>query len=183
MSDIDELSTQLFEEAKRFLEKAQEVKDETAARIAYAHAALLLGFSSLEAHVNAIAEELTIRPSLSVLDKSILMEREYGLIKGRFQMKSGLKMYRLEDRLHHILSNFSKASLPSPTTADWWPGLKTGITLRNELVHPKNELRIDVTNVAAALEAILGCLSALYLGVYSRPFPPCNRALQSTLTF
>ena len=183
MSDIDQLSTQLFEEAKRFLEKAKEAGDEPATRSAYAHAALLLGFSSLEAHLNAISEELTIRPNLSVLDKSILLEREYGLVKGRFQTKPGLKMYRLEDRIDYVLVNFSSAGLPAPQTLDWWVGLKTGITLRNELVHPKDELRIDIAEVAAALKSILGCLSTLYQRVYGRPFPPSNRALDSRLTF
>lgn len=183
MSEIDLLSTQLFEEAKRFLEKANEMESDTAAMSAFAHAALLLGFSSLEAHLNAVAEELTLRPNLSVLDRSILTEREFGLVDGQFQTKLGLKMYRLEDRLTHILVNFSTPSSSSPTTLEWWPGLKSGITLRNGLVHPKEKLRIDGKAVAVALQAILDCLSSLYQRVYGRPFPPGNRALQSMLTF
>lgn len=183
MKEIDLISTQLFEEAKRFLEKAQEAEGDPAAMSAFAHAALLLGFSSLEAHLNAIAEELTLRAGLSVLDESILKEREFGLVCGRFETKPGLKMYRLEDRLTHILVTFSKSKLPPPNTESWWPGLKSGITLRNELVHPKDELRIDISAVAASLTAILGCLGALYKRIFGRAFPPSNRSLQSTLTF
>lgn len=183
MNEIDQLSTQLFEEAKRFLEIATAVNGDSAAKDAYAHAALLLGFSSLEAHLNAVAEELAIRPNLGVLDRSILTEREFALDKGRFQINQRLKMYRLEDRLSHILANFSLSAPQSPITSLWWANLKAGIDLRNHLVHPKAGVRVDTSEVATALKAILDCLNALYQGVYARPFPPHKRGLQSVFTF
>ena len=54
MSEIDAFATELFEEAKRFLEKAKEAVNAESER-AFLHAALLLGISSLEAHINAIS--------------------------------------------------------------------------------------------------------------------------------
>jgi hypothetical protein len=183
MNEIDQLSTQLFEEAKRFLEKAIAEKGDSSARDAFAHAALLLGFSSLEAHLNAVAEELGMRPSLGVLDKSILTEREFALDEGRFQTTQRLKIYRLEDRLSYILANFSIAGTQPPTSTPWWSKLRTGMDLRNQLVHPKAKVQVDTASVAAALTAILDCLNALYQGVYARPFPPAKRSLQSVLTF
>lgn len=183
MNEIDVLSTQLFEEAKRFLEIANTKAGDLAARDAYAHAALLLGFSSLEAHLNAVAAELAIRPSLDALDVSILIEREIKLDEGRFQTTQKLKMYRLEDRLSYILANHSPYGTKSPTTSLWWSNLKTGIELRNQLVHPKKEVQVSTTAVATALTAILDCLNDLYRGVYDRPFPPHRRLLQSVLTF
>ncbi len=57
MAEIDELSVQLLEQAKRFLEKADESTGE--GESAYCNAALLLGSCALEAHINAIADELT----------------------------------------------------------------------------------------------------------------------------
>lgn len=183
MTEIDKLSTQLFEEAKRFLEHADAKNIGIAAKDAFAHAALLLAFSSLEAHLNAIAEELSVRPNLGVLDKSILMERQFVLEKGRFQVTKGLKMYRLEDRLSYIFANFSLSGSQSPATSSWWPKLKAGIDLRNQLVHPKASLQLDTKVVAVALTAILDCLNALYQAVFGRPFPPHKRALQSVLTF
>lgn len=183
MNEIDKLSTQLFEEAKRFLEIAVATNSGDAATDAYAHAALLLGFSSLEAHLNAIAEELAMRPNLGVLDTSILTEREFSLDKGQFQMSQRLKMYRLEDRLTYILANFSLSGPQFPTASLWWPKLKAGIDLRNQLVHPKASVQVDTTAVTMALTAILDCLNALYQGVYARPFPPHKRRLQSVLEF
>ena len=59
MSSIDTFSALLFEEAKRFLERAKTSEDE-AGRTAFCHAALLLAFSSLEAHMNALSEELAL---------------------------------------------------------------------------------------------------------------------------
>ena len=64
MADIDEFAQMVFEEAKRFLEKAA-MEGANAAQSAYLHAALLLGFSALEAHVNAVCEELAALPDLS----------------------------------------------------------------------------------------------------------------------
>lgn len=183
MNDFDRLSSNLFEEAKRFLEKATNASGDLAARGAYAHAALLLGFSSLEAHVNAVAEELAERPHLGVLDISILTERDYALDSGLFQATQKLKMYRLEDRLLYIFANFSVLGSPAPTSALWWPKLKAGTDLRNQLVHPKANVAVEPAQVECALLAILECLNSLYLAVFSRPFPPHKRGLQSVLSF
>src|SRR4030042_1496324 len=57
MNEIDIFASELFEEAKRFLEKAREDENKEGQK-AYLHAALLLGMSSLEAHINAISEEM-----------------------------------------------------------------------------------------------------------------------------
>ena len=183
MNEIDQLSTQLFEEAKRFLEKASAESEGSVARDAYAHAALLLGFSSLEAHVNAIADELTLRSNLDVLDKSILTEREVVLQDGRFELTNKLKIYRFEDRVAHILANFSGADRQISGKPIWWASLKTGIDLRNQLVHPKANIVITTAAVSSALQAVLECLNALYVTIYGRPLPMFKRGLQSTLAF
>lgn len=183
MNEIDRLSNELLEEAKRFLEKAQLASNGSADRGAYAHAAILLGFSALEAHLNAVAEELAARPNLGVLDRSILTEREFTLDDGRYQVTQRLKMYRLEDRLLYIVANFSPSGSQSPTTSAWWHKLKAGIDLRNQLVHPKTRVQVDTAAVGSALTAILECLDTVYQAVFSRPFPPLKRGLQSVLSF
>lgn len=178
--DIDALSVSLFEQAKRFLEKAIEEKGEEG-EFPFCNAALLLGFSSLEAHVNAIADELALRSNLSVLEQSILMESEYKLEAGKFLLTDKLKMYRLEDRIQFILANFSVPGTPSDST--WWPDLKASIKLRNQLVHPKSGIQVKHTEVDRCLYAILNCLNHLYLSVFKKPYPSFNRALYSTLSF
>ncbi|SFO51390.1 hypothetical protein SAMN05216567_10123 [Variovorax sp. OK605] len=183
MSDIDMLSTQLFEEAKRFLEKALEESEAAAAREAYAHAALLLAFSSLESHINAVADELTLRPNLHVLDRSILTEKEFALEKGRFIIKDRLKIYRFEDRLSYILANFSSSDPFASGKPSWWPALSAGFNLRNKLVHPKENIQLTAAAVSAAMQAIFECLNALFTAIYNRPFPSFKRGLQSSLNF
>lgn len=54
------LRTQLFEEAKAFLEKFYSNREDAAA-VAYLHAALLLGYCALEAHVNNVAADFADR--------------------------------------------------------------------------------------------------------------------------
>lgn len=183
MSEFDELASQLFEEARRFLEKANGEGPGTG-KDAFLHAALLLAFSSLEAHVNATAEELAMRPNLGVLDLSILCESDFALDdNGQFKNNNRLKMYRLEDRLLYIFSNFSSSPADSPKATPWWGDLKAAGGLRNKLVHPKADVTIDTDTVAKALTAILGCLNDLYRTVYGRPFPTFNKGLHSKLAF
>lgn len=183
MNDIDILSTQLFEEAKRFLEKSIAESEGSPARDAYAHAALLIGFSSLESHVNAIADELTLRSNINILDESILTECEVALKDGRFSLTNKLKIYRFEDRLSYILANFALDDESKSGKTRWWADLMNGIKLRNQLVHPKTKVKIAISAVSSALEAILNCLDTLYHAIYRRPFPSFKRGLQSTLTF
>lgn len=183
MNEIDRLSNDLLEEAKRFLEKAMLASAGSTDRGAYAHAALLLCFSALEAYLNAVADELAARPNLGVLDRSILTERDFTLDDGRFQVTQRFKMYRLEDRLLYIVANFSPSGSQSPTTSPWWQKLKAGIDLRNQLVHPKAKVQVDPAAVANALTAILECLDTVYQAVFLRPFPPSKRGLQSVLSF
>ena len=81
MSEIDEFAVLLFEQAKGFLEKSKGGITNYQ-RQAYLHAALLIGISALEAHVNAISDEfLTTREDLTVLERSILDEKDFILSK------------------------------------------------------------------------------------------------------
>lgn len=179
MNEFDKLASQLFEEAKRFLEKAN-FETSGAGKNAFLHAALLLAFSSLEAHVNAIAEELTMRRNLGILDVSILSERDFSLNdNGEFKIKPRQKIYRLEDRLLYIFANFSIPPKISPKTTSWWGELKAATGLRNKLVHPKGDLAVQPDSVAKALKAVLECLNDLYRAVYGRPFPTFKRGLDS----
>ena len=180
MNPFDQFATTLFEQAKRFLEKANEALEQET-KSAYCNVSLLLGFCSLEAHLNAIAEELTIRSGLDVLDRSILEEKDYVLESGRFELTKKLKMYRLEDRLQYIFTRFSTSA--SPTKESWWADLKKGLDLRNRLVHPKLSVDLNTQQVRRSLEAILECLNALYLAVFSKPYQTYKRSLDSKLTF
>ena len=177
---MDAFSSTLLEEGKRFLEKAAAPETEVAA-IAFRHSSLLLGFSALEAHMNAIADELSIRPGLTILDMSILQEREYSLDNGVFTLTNKLKMYRLEDRLSFLFGRFSTGGVP--TGSSWWSDLKYGLDLRNRLVHPKTDLQLAQRDVERALEAIVECLNALYFAVFGRAHPSYNRRLDSALHF
>ncbi len=93
MTDFDAFAVQLLEEAKRFLEKAKEVEDPTA-EAAYLHAALMLSFCALEAQVNSIGEEFSIRTDISAHERGLILERDVKLEKGEFRLQSSLKSKR-----------------------------------------------------------------------------------------
>ena len=169
MADIDDFAIQLFEEAKRFLEKAQADDVDVQGHEAFLHASLNLGFCALEAHVNAVADDFQTIADLSLQDKSILFERRIELVDGRFELTRHLQMYRMEDRLLFLAGRF--CGEPMDTSAVHWTELKIAIKLRNHLTHPKEKPGLTVDSVQRALLVILGTLDVLYRRVYRRGYP------------
>jgi hypothetical protein len=178
MSGIDAFAAQLLEEAKWHLESARSAGS-AETKAAFCHAALLVGVSALEAHLNALCDELSLRKSLSVLERSLLLERDYSLSKGEFALTNKLKMYRLLERLEFVFVRFTKAATP-PSDA-WWTQVQEAISLRNDIVHPKKAASVSESAVERALTAILACLNALYLGVFRKKHPAFGRGLDSHL--
>lgn len=179
MNEVDTFATNLLEEAKRFFEKAVESKGE--GKDAFLHAALLLGFASLEAHVNSIAADFLVRPELSTLDNSILQEREVQLEDGQWTLTDKLKIYRLEDRIEYLHRRFSIT--PLNKQEQFWSDLKAGMQLRNRLTHPKGAEAITEAQIRPALMAIVAVLDSMYRAIYKRPFPAAKRGLQTLSSF
>ena len=180
MTEIDEFASSLLEEAKRFLEKATDCDNDVEQR-AYLHAALLLGFCSLDAHINAIASDFESRTDLSLHDKSILFERDVRLEDGAFILRQDLRMARLQDRIQFLHRRLSGKAVDK--SAPWWSELDGAIDLRNKLTHPKAVPTISIEKVSRALQAMIDTLDALYLAIYRAKFPAANRGLISDLNF
>ena len=180
MAEIDLFANQLLEESKRFLEKATETSDEVA-QTADLHASLLLAFCALEAHVNAIAEEFSVRTDLSVHERGILLEREIRLIDGEFRVTTGLKIARLEERMEFLHAKFS--GQPLDRSSPWWSAISSAIDLRNRLTHVKAVPAITTGHVKNAIQAVVEAINALYNAIYKRNFPLVNQGLHSSLTF
>ena len=68
MSDRDIYARNLLEETKRFLEKANAEIDHEGKQ-AYLRAALIIGFSALEAHIYSIADDFSSRSDFTILEK------------------------------------------------------------------------------------------------------------------
>lgn len=180
MSEIDVFASLLFEEAKRFLEKAN-LEKSSQGKTAYLHASLLLCISSLEAYINAIADELLLRADLTVLDKSILTEKDINIKRGKVELKNTLKMQRILERFEFIHNTFGSKAINY--TEKWWIQLSDALTARNSLVHPKDKLDIDEKAVQQALEGVLGALNSLYLSLYKSKHPALGRQLHSNMDF
>lgn len=181
MLEIDLFASSLFEEAKCFLGKAQDETDEKG-KMAYLHAALLIGFSSLEAHMNAIAEEqITVHKDLNILEESILLEKKFYLKNGSFTLTDTLKMYRLTERIEFLYSKFSKS--PLDKSKSFWRQIKVGLRTRNDLVHPKEQFILSERSVETALEGILYLLDDLYMALYKQHYPALGRRLDSNMDF
>ena len=182
MQEIDIFASELFEEAKRFLEKAKEPYDDEGKK-ALLHAALLLGMSSLEAHINAICEEMSERNGLDLLDHSVLTEKEINFDKGQYRLTKKLKIYNLADRIIYLAKRFGGRGKKLDINSEWWNKLHQGIDLRNSLVHPKAKRDITDEQVESAFQGILGVLDALYVLLYDRHFPALGRGFDSRMTF
>lgn len=179
MPEIDDFARGLLEEAKRYLEKASESEEEAAVN-AHLHAALMLAFCSLEAHINAIADEFSARPDFSAHEKGVILEKEVRLENGEFVLSNTLKMARLEDRIQFLHFKFSA---PLDRSKPRWSQLIEALALRNKLTHPKGALDITEAAISRAIQAIIDTIDGLYRAIYGKAFPAANRGLQSKLTF
>lgn len=179
MAEIDKFASLLIEEAKRFYELASETSDADA-RSAHLHAALMLGFCSLEAHVNAVAEEIADRTNVTLHERGVLIEKEVRLEEGVF-IEKGLRIYRLEERLLLLHKRFGR--IPFKKTAAIPNTLGTAIKLRNSLTHPKGVPLVDAADIRNALIAIIETIDNLYQAIYRRRLPAAARGLHSKLSF
>ena len=178
MSEIDEFASSLLEEAKRFLERATETSEPDAEK-AYLHAALLLAFCSLEAHVNSVADEIAVRSTTPVHSRGVLLEKRVELKKGEFLLQSSPQISRLVDRILLLHRLGSKPNVDG----GWHAHLMTATELRNKLTHPKSIPSLSVAVVKKALESVIETLDQLYLAVYKTRFPAAHRDLNSNLSF
>jgi hypothetical protein len=182
MKEIDIFATELFEEAKRFLEKAKEATDNEGQK-AFLHAALLLGISSLEAHINAVSQEMSERSDLSAVENSVLLEKDFVFDDGEFKLANRLKMYNLTDRILFISKHFALKGKKIDTSAVWWSQLHQGIDERNSLVHPKEKHTITYKKVKSTFEGIIGVLDEIYMMLYNSHFPALGRQIDSKMSF
>lgn len=182
MTEIDELAATLLDESKRFLEKAIDSSEDKKASNAYLHASLNLAFCSLEAHINSMAEEHLLRTDLSPQERGVLAEKKVELMHGRFEIQSGLQMYRLEDRLQFLWTKFS-ADADFDRNSATWGQLKDGLKLRNGLTHPKEMVTLTIESVQRSLIAIIEVIDIAYTRIYKRSFPAKGKALNSSLFF
>ena len=181
MNESDQFALLLFEEAKRFLEKSYEEKN-APDKVAYCHAALLLGYGALEAHINCISEDFIGRSDLSVLDNSILQERDFELDKGEFSLTTHKKIFRLEERIEYLHRRFSGSGIDK--NSSWWGQFKRGLQLRNSLTHPKgNAAEINEAAVGDILKAVIELIDTMYQAIYKKSYPWKRQGLDSKLNF
>lgn len=180
MDDIDQFASSLLNEAKRFLERSREAQGGSA-EAPNLHAALMLASCALEAHINAVVDDFSNRPELSVHEKGVLTERDVHLEDGAFILGSGLRIWRMEDRLSLLHQKFSKNGLD--VTASWRSKLSNAMDLRNKLTHPKIVPLVTTGAVEKAIEAVIETINELYLALYNRSLPAANLGLASTLDF
>lgn len=174
-AERDAFSGLLLEEAKRFLELASREEG----RQAFLHAALLLGFSALEAHVNGIADEVSTWAGTDIHERGVLTERAVNLSSGSWKLGPS-QYYRLEDRLAYLLNKHGGTQLNG---YPWWSELKSGMSKRNNVVHPRGEVTLDIDDVRRHLRSIVDALNDLYVAVYGKAHPAHGRGLDSNLTF
>jgi len=181
MAEFDDFSALLLEEAKRFHEKIDEDTNEDA-KTAYIHSAVLIGISALEAYINGISQELMNFPKTPIHEKSLLGEKEIELKNGEFILTERLKIQRLTERIQYLYFKYKKTHLTGESE-EWWGSLKQALKVRNNLVHPKEEVTISKEEVKQLLESVISCLLCLSKIIYKKEFPFRNMGLQSKLTF
>jgi hypothetical protein len=102
------------------------------------------------------------------------------LRKGSWELTKESRFYRLEDRLEFIFLRFGGVSASDQS---WWSDLGEAIKTRNDLVHPRDAVSLEVDQVRRYLRSILDAVDSLYTAVFKRGHPAHARGMQSQLTF
>ncbi len=174
MSDFEAYSNELLTSSKRFLEEARsnvsKLEKQRLLRSALTHA-----FFFLEAQLNYLASHFSSAPQFSVVERSLLTERDIALVRGRFALTDRTKFFRLEDRIEFLLVQFSGDLENSKGT--WFSDLKSSIKVRNRLVHPREAHSLEIKEVEKSLLAVLACVSAMYSAIFGKAFPPAALGL------
>lgn len=171
MSDFEAYSGELLLSSKQFLNDAQALKhnNQMQQRQRALRASLTHAFFFLEAQLNYLAAHFSNRPEFSVLEQSLLSEKDISLEKGQFVLTKKTKFFSLQDRIEFLLSHFSPDLAKAKGT--WFSDLTLSIDVRNRLVHPKQAHTLEFSEVERAILAVLGCLSALYSAIFGKDFP------------
>ena len=179
-ANVVQFANLLLEEAKRFLERAEKAKDkDKAAEVANLHAALMLAFCALDAHVNVVADEVARWEHVTKHQRGVLLQKEVRLNDGEFEVGNKSEFSRVQDRIL-LLHRIGRGAIkPAP----WSQNLSAAIDLRNKLTHPKAVPAITAAAVSKAVEAVIETLDALYQALYKRRFPAAHRKLASKLDF
>ena len=90
-------------------------------------------------------------------------------------------MCRLEDRICFLYRRFT--GKPLDRTQNWWSSLKSGISIRNSIMHPREMVEITDKLVKDVLAAIIESIDVLYRAVYGRGFQASGKGLNSSITF
>jgi len=181
VSTFDEFAENLLEDSKRFYELGNDESNDIAEQ-AYFRASLLLSVSSLEAFTNGIVDDFVDRPDFfNILEMAFLTERNIELVGGQFEIRDSLKMSRLTDRIEMLFNKFDSTKLNK--TSSWWSDLKSGIRLRNKLVHPKERTSLNGDQIRNLISAVIECIDNLFLAVYGRKFPAIARGTISRHDF
>jgi hypothetical protein len=139
----------------------------------------MLAFSSLEAHVNSVADEIAIRSDISVHSKGVLLEKKVELKKGEFILLPSPKISRLVDRILVL----HRLGLKPNVGGDWYSRLTAATELRDRLTHPKTVPTLSIPSVRNAIESVIETIDEMYLAVYKTRFPAAHRRLHSKLSF
>lgn len=175
-NESDAFSIELLDEAKRFLERANESGEPGP----FLHAALVLAFSALESHLNGIAEDLALRQDVTLLDRAVLAERSLKLKAGQWELSPDSRFYRLEDRVAFVFRRYADTDV---TGYAWWSDLKEALNARNALVHPRDVVSLSLPELKRFVSAIIDALNDIYKAVFGKGHPAHGRGLQSTLSF
>lgn len=179
--EFDRFFEQLLEESKFLYEQSHKVSDDEHRDI-FLHSSLLTVISALEACIYSIAEELLIEPykdNYSLLEQSMLLEREIIFEKGKYKLGNNLKMTRITERLELLFVKFLKEKWDP--TVSWFSQLKQSIKLRNEIVHPKAIISITTHQVEIAIKAVLETINELYKAIYKKALPTYSLGSASKL--
>lgn len=176
---FESYSNSLLEKAKRFLEKAKATSN-TVESETYLSASLVFSFFFLEAQVNSICDDMLATPALHVSDRAVLEEKELLLSNGEYRLGKQ-RFFPTTERMEFLIKRFSTETIEKQQK--WWPDLKEGQRLRNDITHPRSKEIPTIAQTEKSIRAVVGAVDFLYRALYKRSYPYSKLDLHSKFDF
>lgn len=140
-------------------------------QLRFYRAAVFYASSALESFVNFIADTFDTGSTLEAHERAFLLDRQFGLRTGRFEILDRSEFHRLDEKLRFLLAKFCPtydvAKEPS------WSRFMKLKDLRDSIVHPKKDDQLSPAQyrqeLSRGLGAVLTIMNELCTGIFQKP--------------
>lgn len=138
----------------------------------YYRVSIFCAMSAIEAFVNYVGDAFAESASLEPYEIAFLTDRQFAIVKGKFEVLEKIEYHRLEDKLKFLFYKFVPKSQFEKTPS--WSNLIKFKKFRDSLTHPRQdedetELKEYETVTARGISSVIEIINHLCKGIFKKP--------------